>query len=356
MRRLAREVDGAIREWRPDVVHAHSPVLVGLPALLVARRHRLPFVYEIRDLWENALVDRGRFGQRSPQYRLARRGETSVLSRADAVVTICETLETELRERLGGKGRVHVVPNGVDTDAFQPRDPSEEVQRKYGLTLKRVILYVGTFQPYEGLELLVRSLSRVLARLPDARLVIVGGSASLAYRGSTTRGTQEEVLDRVISELGLTEHVTMTGRVPHEDVADLYSIADCVVYPRLLTRTTALTTPLKPLEAMAMGKAVAISDLRPMKELVRDGETGLTFAAGDEAALAQACIRLLEDAALRERLGRAARHFVVAGRQWADLVQRYRAVYDSARSGGRLSFIRRSAGSVAALARGLEVC
>jgi PEP-CTERM/exosortase A-associated glycosyltransferase len=328
VRRLAREVDRAVREWRPDLVHAHSPVLVGLPALQVARRHGLPFVYEVRDLWENALVDRGRFGHRSPQYQLARRGETYVLSKADAVVTICETLKAELEGRLRGRGKVHVVANGVDTDAFHPRASSEEVRRKHGLAGKRVILYVGTFQPYEGLELLVRSLQHVLARLPDAHLVVVGGSASLAYRGATTRGTQEEVLDRVVSDLHLGEHVTMTGRVPHEEVGDLYSIADCVVYPRILTRTTSLTTPLKPLEAMAMGKAVAVSDLPPMKELVRDGETGLTFAAGDESALARVCIKLLEDLEFRQGLGRAAREFVVAERQWPDLVRRYRWTYE----------------------------
>jgi PEP-CTERM/exosortase A-associated glycosyltransferase len=332
VRRLEREVDRAVRDWRPDLIHAHSPVLVGLPALRVSRRHRLPFVYEIRDLWENALVDRGRFGHRSLRYQLARRGETYVLSKADAVVTICETLEAELRGRLSGTAEVHVVANGVDTEAFTPRPPSQPTREKYRLGGKRVVLYVGTFQPYEGLELLVRSLQRVLARLPDAHLVIVGGSASLAYRGATTRGTQEEVLDRVVSELHLGEHVTMTGRVPHEEVGDLYSIADCVVYPRILTRTTSLTTPLKPLEAMAMGKAVAVSDLPPMKELVRDGETGLTFAAGDEGAIAQACITLLGDAELRERLGRAAREYVVAERQWPDLVKGYRAVYDSAAS------------------------
>jgi PEP-CTERM/exosortase A-associated glycosyltransferase len=330
MRRLSREVDRAIREWRPDLVHAHSPVIVGLPALRAARRHRLPFVYEVRDLWENALVDRGRFGHGSLQYQLARRAETHVLSSADAVVTICETLEAELRGRVGASGRLHVVANGVDTDAFHPRSPSGEVRRKHGLAGKRVILYVGTFQPYEGLELLVRALGRVLTRRTDAHLLIVGGSSSLAYRGATTRGTQEELLGRVIPELGLSEHVTMTGCVPHEEVGDLYSIADCVVYPRIPTRTTSLTTPLKPLEAMAMGKAVAVSDLPPMQELVRDGETGLTFNAGDDGALALACTRLLGEPGLRERLGRAARECVVAERQWPALVRRYRVPYDQA--------------------------
>ena len=335
MRRLAREVEAVVAEWRPDVVHAHSPVLVGLPALRIARRRGLPFVYEVRDLWENALVDRGRFGRGSSQYKLARRVEGQVLSRADAVVTICETLRSELVPRCGDPSKVAVVANGVDAEVFRPQEPSAEARARYGLGSKRVVLYVGTFQPYEGLELLVRSLPAVLAQVPDAHLVIVGGSASLAYRGGSLHGTQEELLARVIEEMRLGSHVTLTGRVPHEQVASLYSIADCVVYPRIYTRTTALTTPLKPLEAMAMARPVVVSDLAPMRELVRDGETGVTFPAGDERALAARCVALLQDAAFRERLGRTAREAVLAERQWPDLVRRYAEVYARATAARR---------------------
>jgi glycosyltransferase involved in cell wall biosynthesis len=169
----------------------------------------------------------------------------------------------------------------------------------------------------------------VRARVPEAHLVIVGGSTSLVYRGGSWAGTQEEVLARVISELGLEPHVTLTGRVPHAEVADLYSIAECVVYPRILTRTTALTTPLKPLEAMAMGLPIVVSDLPPLRELVRDGETGVSFAAGDHEALARACVSLLEDASLRGRLGNAAREFTVRERRWPTIVETYDRVYTS---------------------------
>ena len=333
MLRLEREVEAVVAQWRPDVVHAHSPVIVGLPALRVARRHHLPLVYEVRDLWENALVDRRRFGEGSVQYKVARWAESHVLSRADAVVTICDTLRDELAPRCGDESKVSVVANGVDAEAFQPRSPSVEALAKYGLGSKRVILYVGTFQPYEGLALLVRSLPHVLARVPDAHLVIVGGSASLAYRGGSLAGTQEEVLARVVEEMKLEAHVTLTGRVPHAEVGSLYSIADCVVYPRIYTRTTALTTPLKPLEAMAMARAVVVSDLGPMRELVREGETGLTFPAGDERALAERCTLLLQDAPARERLGHAAREAVLVERQWPALVRRYEDVYARATIG-----------------------
>jgi glycosyltransferase involved in cell wall biosynthesis len=122
---------------------------------------------------------------------------------------------------------------------------------------------VGTFQPYEGLDLLVRAMSAILSHAP-------GGVSSLA-------------------------HVTFTGRVPHAFVRSAYAIADIVVCLRLLTRITALTTPLKPLEAISMsiGRAL-ISDVRGMHELVRECETGATFPAGDVDGLARVWIRRCE--------------------------------------------------------------
>src|SRR4029078_2592297 len=110
----------------PDVVHAHSPVLVGLPALRTAHDRGIPCVYEIRDLWENASVDRGKFGYNSPQYLLARALETYVVTHADAVVTICQTLRRELASSIRDPLRLFVVENGVDVTAFQPQTPSPE--------------------------------------------------------------------------------------------------------------------------------------------------------------------------------------------------------------------------------------
>jgi PEP-CTERM/exosortase A-associated glycosyltransferase len=321
-------VEAVACEIRPDVIHAHSPVLVGLPALRVAQRLGTRMIYEVRDLWENACVDRGRFSARSPSYALARSLETYVLRRADAVVTICDSLRHELAPRVGPGGSLHVVANGVDPDSFQPQDASEDVRRRWGLTGREVILYAGTFQPYEGLDLLVRAMRRVLRQRPCAHLVIVGGAAGLAG-GSAPLGAEERDLRRIVAENLATAHVTFTGRVPHAHVKELYAVADIVTYPRRWTRTTALTTPLKPLEAMAMAKPIIVSDIPAMRELVTDGVTGLLFRAGDQDALATKCEQLLSDAALRYRLGQSGRDWVVRERQWRSLVSLYTSVYKS---------------------------
>ena len=320
MRTLQERVEQVISETRPDIVHAHSPVLVGLPALRAARDHGLPFVYEVRDLWENASVDRGKFRYNSPLYRLARRMETAVLQQADAVVTICDTLRDELSKRVADPSRVFVVGNGVDAEAFDPATPDREARERWGLTHREVIAYVGTFQPYEGLDLLIRALPEIVARRPSAHLVIAGGSA-----GESTAA--ESSLQALVERLAIGSHVTFTGRLPHAMTSGVYAMADVVAYPRLLTRTTALTTPLKPLEAMAMGRAVVSSDVPAMRELVRDGETGVTVPAGQQKALTRACLQLLEDPALRRKLGRRARAWTLGHRRWDTLVGRYHHIY-----------------------------
>ncbi len=325
---LERQVEIAARDFQPDVIHAHSPVLVGLPALRVGRRLRIPVVYEIRDLWENASVDRGRFGAGSPLYKLARGLEGYVLKNADAVVTICDLLKTELMQRSGVR-EVHVVPNGVDSDVFLPRQVRPDLQERWNLQGKEILLYAGTFQPYEGLDLLVRAIGPLVKQRPHARLVIAGGSAGFA--GATASiSPDEQRLRTLAQDLGVQDHVTFTGRLPHAEVRDLYALSDVVCFPRTLTLTTALTTPLKPLEALSMARSVITSDVPPMKELVHDGVTGLHFRAGDCDDLVAKCLSLLSDPALRQRLGETARTWVVENRQWATVVSRYQSVYESA--------------------------
>ncbi len=313
---LGRRLQQVVREWKPDLIHAHSPVLIGLPALRVARGSRIPLVYEVRDLWENASVDRGKFTVDSTPYKIAQCMETAVFQRAQAVVTICESLRDEIAPRV--RCALHVVDNGFDAGSFVPRPRNIEVASRWGLTDSKVIGYVGTFQPYEGLETLIRAMPRVLTQVANAKLLITGS------------GSVQADLERVTAQFGLQKRVIFTGRVPHEEVLEIYALADVLVYPRISTRTTRITTPLKPVEAMAMGKPVIVSDLAAMRELVRPGETGLLFRPGDSDDLAETIAGLLGDEARCGRIGRQAREHVLAVRQWDKLVARYLPIYQQA--------------------------
>ena len=153
--------------------------------------------------------------------------------------------------------------------------------------------------------------------------VIVGGLSGIA-RWSRARQAEERRFG--CGRTAARDPSDVTGRI-HTRREGMYALADVLCYPRRLTLTTALTTPLKPLEGMAMAKPVIGSDVPAMCELVSDGVTGLVFKAGDVRDLARKCIELLSDPDLQKRLGAAGRDWVVRERQWPSLVAKYSQVY-----------------------------
>jgi len=319
MSQLQPHIERAIDDVKPDVVHAHSPVLVAWPALSAARSRRCPFVYEVRDLWENAAVDLGKLSANSLRGRLARAVDTHVLQRADAVTVICDSMRKEIATRLGTSERLFVANNGVDLAALRP-EVAQASRQRWNLPANGAVLgYIGTLQPYEGLELLIEALPELLRRREGGVHVLITGD-----------GNDEAALRARVTQRGLDRHVTFTGRIAHEEVSHAYAACDAMVYPRRLTETTRLTTPLKPLEAMALGKAVLASDLPPFRELVTPGVTGLLFGAGQRDDLISKTLELLEDPALRLRLGAAAREWVTRERQWPTVVAPYRDAYAAA--------------------------
>lgn len=312
MQALSVSIRRVCAEVGPQIIHAHSPVLVGFPALRIARMLEIPFVYEVRDLWENASADRGRFAVNSLPYRAARALETYVLRRADAVFTIGENLRAELASRTSVT--VHVAPNGVDVLSFVPEQPRPEWLSRWNANHAPLIAYVGSFQPYEGLDVLLRALPTVRTRVPEIRLIVAGD------------GPERASLETLAQQLGVSENVFFSGRVPHSQVREIYSVADLLIYPRIDTLTTRLTTPLKPLEAMSAGKAVLASNLPALRELVSDGDTGCLFESGNSEALASCVIQLLADPIRRAALGKAAQ-LAVQRKTWRSSVEGYIPVY-----------------------------
>jgi|AMFO01.1.fsa_nt_gi PEP-CTERM/exosortase 1-associated glycosyltransferase, Daro_2409 family len=313
---LEERLDEVIRRERPDLLHAHSPSLNGLAALRAGKRHGLPVVYECRAFWEDAAVDHGTSREGGLRYRLTRALETHVFREADAVTTICEGLKRDIVARGIPEEKITVIPNAVDLERFSlegVHDP--ELAASLGLEGKVVLGFLGSFYAYEGLMLLVEALPGILERVPEVRLLLVGG------------GPQERALKERVAQLGLSDKVVFTGRVPHESVAGYYRLVDILVYPRLSMRLTDLVTPLKPLEAMAQGKLVLASDVGGHLELIKDGINGRLFRAGDRESLEEAVAGLVREREQWQKFRDSGRRFVEEERNWPRSVGRYRRVY-----------------------------
>ena len=322
MRQVEKRLLEVVDRNRPDILHAHSPVLNAIPALRVGKRAGIPVVYEVRAFWEDAAVDHGTTREGSLRYRLTRRLETYALKHADHVFTICEGLRSDIAARGIPADKITVIPNAVDIDAFDPGgEPDAALKEKLGLSGSTVIGFIGSFYAYVGLDLLVVALPLILARSPAVKLLLVGG------------GPQDAALKAQVADLGLQDKVVFTGRVPHDEVQRYYDLVDVLAYPRHSMRLTELVTPLKPLEAMAQGRLLVASDVGGHKELIRHGETGMLFKAGSAQALTDTIIDLLGQAERWPEIKRAGRQFVENERNWARSVANYRHVYASLANG-----------------------
>ncbi|MEL1251992.1 TIGR04063 family PEP-CTERM/XrtA system glycosyltransferase [Aurantiacibacter gilvus] len=313
---LADAIVALAGEWRPDVLHAHSPALNGLAAIRAGRKLGIPVVYEIRAFWEDAAVGNLTGREGSLKYRLTRQLENMAVRGADAVMTICQGLKDDLVSRGFPAEKIGIMPNGVDLTTFgEPAARDDVLAAELGIGNGPVIGFIGSFYDYEGLDDLIAAMPMLVDRHEGAHLLLVGG------------GPMDESLRALAAASPVADRIHFTGRVPHAEVERYYALTDVMAYPRKKSRLTDLVTPLKPLEANAQMQLVAASDVGGHRELIRDGETGVLFAPDDPAACAAALADLVDRRSEWEAIRQAARDHVKAQHDWATNIQRYQVVY-----------------------------
>lgn len=291
----AQSIYRHLEKVRPRVVHAASNYLNATPALIAARQAGLPFVYEVRGLWELTQAAKNPRFEASERFAWQKQRESDLAQQADLVVTISQGLRRELIDRGVSAERIVVVPNCVDVEAFKPRPRDHALAKDILLGDSKVLGFVGSMTSYEGLMDLVTALSRLRKDGKDVCGLLVGDGPAW-----------QEVREAARS-LGMQHHIIMPGRVPHADVARWYSLMDLAVYPRLPSRVTELVPPLKPLEAMAMGLPVVASDVSAIRESITDGHNGFLFARGDVDSLTSTLERVLEDTGSVRKIARQGR-------------------------------------------------
>lgn len=214
--------------------------------------------------------------------------------------------------------KIVVVPNGVDIELFTATFyDSQAVRAQLGLRNQPVVMFVGGFQPWHGLENLVESFAQVVCLVPEAILLLVGD------------GPVRSAIEQKSAELGLADRVIITGFISHDRIPEMLAIADVVTapYPRLPEEMW--FSPLKLYEYMAAGKAIVASKEGQISDVIQDGCTGLLVEADDVEELAQALVKLLEAPAERERLGQNARRQAVEQHSWEQYIRRLEEIYTS---------------------------
>jgi glycosyltransferase involved in cell wall biosynthesis len=293
-----------------DIIHSGSNWLAALPALRAARLTGLPICYEIRGLWEVTRSSNIPGYEESDHYSLFAAMEAHVARHADLVFTITRQVREEMAARGVDASMVRIAPNGVETARFHdlPRDAA--LAEALGVGERLVFGYIGTFAKYEGLLDLCRAAVDLAAEGLDFRLLLVGD------------GPVYDEARAFVAQHDRTGAIALTGRVPFADAPRYYSLIDIAVFPRTPTRITEMVSPLKPFEAMAMGKPVIGSDVAAIAEIIQDGRTGWLFEKGSVTALKAAMRRAAADRAGVAAAGAEARAFVEAEHDWKIIAAR----------------------------------
>lgn len=315
--------DSFVREARlnrPSLIHAASNYLNALPALIAARRLGLPFVYEVRGLWEVTEASTKDGWAESERYAWQARMEAYVASHADSVLAITQETRDELIRRGVPAERIEILPNGVNTDSFLPLPRDEVYAKSHGISAEvPVIGFAGSFVEYEGLDLLLQAANILRGRKVGFQIALAGGGGVYPQLKSYKERNK------------LGSRVRFVGRRPPEEIPRFLSCVDIVACPRKSLPVTEMVSPLKPLEAFAASKPVVLSDVSPHRVLAgEDHQRGLLFEPGNAKSLANALQELIEDAELRTAKGRAGRLWAVDERQWSALGRHVRDVHRKA--------------------------
>ena len=293
-------VAGVLQKSRPDVVLAMSPPLtLGMAGWIVARARRVPFVFNIQDVFPDVAIDLGMLND--PRViSMARSAERFTYRRADAVTVLSDDLADNVRTKIAtdDPAKVHVIPNFVDTESIRPLERENGYRREYGLVDKRVVMYAGNVGHSQSLDLLLHAATEIDD--DDVVFVVNGGGVA-----------REELQQRA---QGMS-NVVFVGMQPEDRLAELLAAGDIHVVP-LKAGLAQSSVPSKTYSILAAGRPIVASvDVgTEIARTIEEAGAGLAVEPESPDAFTAALRTLLDDPDRASDMGASGRRFV---EQWA---------------------------------------
>ena len=280
---------------QPDVVIATStPLTIGIPGRILSRRYRVPFVFEVRDLWPQAPIEMGALSNPVAKW-IARRLERWLYKVADHIIPLSPGMEQGVLEAGGNPAKVTTIPNASDVDLFSPAHRNRSLLEPFGVADQFVAVHGGSMGAANGLEYLVLAAEELARReIDDIHIMICG------YGGTRER------LEQMCSERGLV-NVTFTGSIPRKELGPIVSSVDVAITSFKNLPVLATNSPNKLFDGLAAGIPNIVNSAGWTKDLVEQADAGCYVDVTEPAQLADALIRYRDDKALRARQGAHAR-------------------------------------------------
>lgn len=274
-----------------DLIHAHFAYPEGFVGVLAKRAIRKPLIVTLhgRDILTEPSVGYG--------IRLSRRYDALIrktLEEADSIVVASSAVYDEARKIIGSEDKIHLIPNGVDIQEFNPNLDGSRIRGKLKVDEEYTVIFtLRHHEPTYGIEYLIRAIPLVLRREKNVMFVI-GGEGSL-----------KRYHERLALKLGVKDRVVFTGRIPRTEAPYYYAMSDVVVVPSLQEAFGLVVT-----EAMACGKPVIGTDVGGISDQIIDGFNGFLVPSKNPEAIAERIIWLINNPGKAKCMGRNGRRIV----------------------------------------------
>jgi glycosyltransferase involved in cell wall biosynthesis len=284
----------------PDVVIATSPqLLVALAGWWVAKWKRVPFVFEVRDLWPESLAAVGAGAQQSVLYRTLAKIAGFLYRRSDKIVVVTPAFLSFLIEHWSiPEEKICVVENGVETTLFSPQPAAVDLRESLGAEDRFLVSYIGTVGMAHGLDTLLGAAEKLQYTHPNVMFMLVG------------EGSEKAAITSSAGSRGLT-NVRFIGEQPRERVPDYIRASDvCLV---MLRKSDIFKTviPTKMLEFMACGRPAILGVEGQARTILEAAKAGIAIEPENAHELAEAIVQLVSNPSLRETMGKNGRRYVV---------------------------------------------
>ncbi|MFB3902795.1 MAG: glycosyltransferase family 4 protein [Acidobacteriota bacterium] len=276
----------------PDVIFAyHPPLTIGLPAILLGRFWRVPFVYQVQDLWPETLAATGMLNNRRILNWVGRFAHC-VYVRAHTILVISPGFKSNLVQKAVPESKIQFIPNWVDTETYRPVEPDPDWARDLGLSERFNVMFAGNIGEAQGLETVIEA-ARLLRDLRDVQWVIIGDGIALRKLKDSVR------------EYGL-DNVRFLGRRRADEMSKLYALADVLLVHLKDDPLFRITIPHKTLAYLAVGKPILVAVAGNTAEFVTGEGAGVACPPSDPAGLAATVESLRQvDRRELERMGAA---------------------------------------------------
>jgi len=297
-----------VRKFNIKLIHCATWIPCGVAALLLYKIWRKPYIITTYAL---ELLE--------PQQSRYRTGVMKlVLNNAYRVIAISNYTRNILLDLGISKQKIELIPLGVNIKRFEQKKDTSDIIKKYGIQNKKIILTVSTLiYPYKGHDRVIKALSKVVVKIPDATYLIVGG------------GPLKENLEDLVNKLKLENHVIFVGQVEHKDIVKYYNLCDVFIMPSSEDKTKGYVEGfgLVYLEANACGKPAIGGNCGGTKDAIVDGVTGLLVDPLNIDEIADAIIKILTDKNYAKTLGEKGRERVKREFSWEKIAEKTRNLY-----------------------------